>query len=187
MTSNELLKLVFNYSAYTEEKIQTEFLPLSSEQLNSKPGKESWSAAECFEHLFNTNQLYIPVFQNVLRKIENEKHDSETEFKHTLIGKMIIKSVDPEQSKKYKSPKAFRINVREVRKDILHQFLNQHQQLISIIKKFEEVDLRKIKIVSPASKFVKYNLGDSLMIIAYHNKRHILQAERAVKNFTNQK
>ena len=187
MTSNELLELVFNYSSYLEEKIQTEFLSLSSELMNSKPAPESWSAAECFEHLLQTNQLYFPVFQNILDKIVFEKHNSETEFKHTFIGKMIMKTVDPEQCKKYKSPKAFRINVSEVRKDILPQFLNQHKQLNSIIKKFEDVDLTKIKIVSPASKFIKYNLGDCLLIIAYHNKRHILQAERAIKNFSNQK
>lgn len=186
MNSKELLELVFNYSTYIEEKIQIEFLPLSSELMNSKPTPESWSAAECFEHLLKTNGLYIPVIRNVLDKIEYQQHNSESEFKHTFIGKMIIKSVDPEQSKKYKSPKAFRINVNEVRKDILQQFFNQHLQLNSIVKNFEGVDLTKIKIVSPSSKFVKYNLGDCLLIIAYHNMRHILQAERAVKNFSNQ-
>lgn len=186
MTSKELLKLVFVYSSYVEEKVQTKFLPLSNELLNRKPGPQSWSAAECFEHLLHTNELYFPIFQSVLDNMKNETLNSETEFKHTFIGKIIIKSVDPEQSKKYKSPKVFRITASEVRDDVCRQFLKQHEWLLAVIKKFEGADFTKIKIVSPASMFVRYNLGDCLLIIAYHNKRHILQAERAVASLSNQ-
>jgi len=40
----------------------------------------------------------------------------------------------------------------------------------------------KVKITSPFAKFVRYNIGDSLLIIANHNLRHLKQAGRVMKS-----
>lgn len=179
MTSEELFKFFFDYSLPVRQIVETKFFPLTSGLLNHKPSDESWSAAECFEHLLYTNGLYVPVFERISDNILKGYSCSGKVFKHTFMGKMIIKSVDPAQIKKYKSPKAFRIKTTGVRDNVLQQFLKQHEILLTKVMEFGQSDLQKIKIVSPASKFVRYNLGDCLMIIAYHNKRHIAQAERA--------
>lgn len=184
MTSKELFNHLMNYSQEVYSSVEIKFSNLTSEQINHKPSPQSWSCGECFEHLMKTNGLYIPTFNKLINQLDELKNDKGEEFKNSLTGKFIIKTVDPEQVKKYKSPKAFRLSVSNVRSDVIQQFLTQDRMLKSLIEKFNGKDLRKIKIASPASSLVRYNLGDCFTIIAYHNKRHINQAEKALISFT---
>ncbi len=183
MKSSELFLHLMNYYSEAISRVELNFLKLSFEQINHKPSPEKWSCGECFEHLLKTNGLYIPIFNKLINQLVDQKNDNGEEFRNTFTGKFIIKTVDPEQIKRYKSPKAFRLSVSNVRNDVIQKFLDQEKQLFTLIQKFEGKDLNKIKVTSPASVMIRYNLGDCLTILAYHNKRHINQAEKALNSF----
>ncbi|QQS35789.1 MAG: DinB family protein [Ignavibacteriales bacterium] len=175
-----MLKFYFDYSTEVTNEIKKDFGNIAPELLNRKPSSESWSAGECFEHLIKTNGLYFPVFEKLKLSLHNSDANGNIHFKNSFIGKMIIKTVDPDQMKKYKSPKAFRLTVSNVRSDVISVFLKQLEDLNKLIETFKNKNLAAYKITSPASPLVRYNLGDCLMIIAYHNRRHLKQAKNAI-------
>ena len=45
----------------------TFFGQLNSEQLNWKPAADSWSVAQCLDHLISANREYYPVFDRILK------------------------------------------------------------------------------------------------------------------------
>lgn len=53
------------------EKVITGLSNLTSEQLNWKPGEESWSIGQCLDHLIISDCLYFPAF----KKIAEGKHE----------------------------------------------------------------------------------------------------------------
>jgi hypothetical protein len=156
----------------------SEFKDYPEEVLNYKIS--GWSAAECFEHLLKINQPYIPTFENILKLYADS---ADKEFKNSFIGKYLIKSIHPDASLKVKTFSNFIPSGTDLSKGIIDDYLNQHFIIKGYIEKFRNFDLRNIKIKSPMSSFVKYNLGDACRIIIYHDLRHLKQAERAVKKF----
>ncbi len=177
MTTNELLKSFLKISDEVE-KSSEEFLNLSYNQINWRTSDSQWSIGECFEHLIRTNSKYIPEFQkNKLHSVEKINMN----FKHTLIGKFLINSMKPNNKRETKTPVSFNPIGSIIKESIVKDFLNQNKEIVEQVKNIDPAKL-KIKITSPFAKFVRYNIGDSLLIIANHNLRHIGQAGRVMQN-----
>lgn len=177
MSTKELIKNFLNVSAEVE-KLTEDFLHLSYNQINWKPADSQWSIGECFEHLTRTNEKYIPVYE------KNKLHNGENkilEFKPTFLGKFVLKSIMPDNIRKYKTAAAFNPIGSKINEGIIKDFFNQNERIVELAKNIDQTKLKK-KVSSPFLKLIKYNIGDSLLIVAYHNLRHILQAKRVLQN-----
>ena len=154
------------------------FLKLSPEQLNWRPSDKQWSVGECFEHLMRTNSEYIPYYQkSIITGIKNKSQ----QFNHTLLGKMVMNSMKPENKRKTKTPRSFNPIGSDIKESIVKDFLHQNNEIVDLVSRIDMSKLKE-KITSPFSKYVKYNMGDSLIIIAYHNLRHVQQAKDVIES-----
>lgn len=168
----------FLADASTAVEKAKKFSSLNYEQLNWRPAENTWSVAECFEHLIRTNAKYIPVFQKNASDSDNNKVVT---FNHTLMGKLILKSVTPDVKKKYKTGTYFNPIGSTIGENIVNEYLNLHYKMIELVKNLDHSKFKE-KVTSPFAKFVRYNIGDSLLIIANHDLRHLNQAERVIQN-----
>lgn len=157
------------------------FSSLSEAQLNWKPAPEKWSAGECIEHLVISNKTYFPEFELAARG----EHKNSLWKKITPLsgfwGKMLIKIVSPDNVKKAKAPGIFRPVSSNVSKSIIDDFAAGNEKLINYMNKFRDAEPDKIIISSPVNGFITYSLSDTLKILAYHEERHINQAEAVTK------
>jgi hypothetical protein len=177
MTTLELKNNFIKLSSDVK-KLAEEFLNLSYIQINWRPADSQWSIAECFEHLVRTNVKFIPVYKiYTVQEYENK----ELEFKPTLIGKLVLKSVMPGYNRKFKTPAPFNPIGSDIKESIVKDFLKQNSEITELVKIIDSSKLRK-KITSPFSKFVKYSIGESFIIIGNHNLRHLQQAGRVMQN-----
>ncbi len=177
MTTDKLLKSFLKISVEVE-KSSEEFLKLSYNQINWRATDSQWSIGECFEHLIRTNSKYITEFQkNKSYSVEKANMN----FKHTLIGKFVIYSMKPDNKRRTKTPSSFNPMRSVITESIAKDFLNQNKEILELVKNIDPAKL-KVKITSPFAKFVRYNIGDSLLIIANHNLRHLKQAGRVMKS-----
>ena len=62
--------------------------------------------------------------------------------------------------------------------DIIDRFLDQQNAYLDLIEKAKQVDLTKMKTNISISKLIKLRLCDTLMVVVYHNERHVWQAGR---------
>ncbi len=177
MTAKELINNFVNVSAEAT-KLAEDFLNLSYNQINWRPADSQWSIGECFEHLLRTNVKYIPVYEK--HKLP-ERRNNNNVYKQSILGKLIMKTVMPDFKRKTKTPVLFNPIGSEIKENIVSDFIKQNNEIIELAKKIDPSKLKE-KITSPISKLVKYNIGDSLLIVAYHNLRHLHQAKRVMLN-----
>ena len=177
MTTQDLITNFLNVTAevYQEAK---KLLGLSYQQLNWRPSEKQWSAGECFEHLIRTNKKYIPEYQKFSPSGFENKHQG---FKHSFVGKLLYNRMKPENTKRMKTPASFNPIGSDINESIVKDFLHQSNEIIELINKIEVSKLNVI-IRSPFANYIKYSIGDSLMIMAYHNLRHIKQAQRVTQS-----
>ncbi|MDT5060768.1 MAG: hypothetical protein QOH63_1227 [Acidobacteriota bacterium] len=180
MTSNQGEHLTGLVSAANTITNQTRagFGDLTAPQLNWKPGADQWSVAQCFDHLVTANGAFFPMFEKVLSGEKKNTFWESLPWLPAFWGKMVIKAVAPESTRKLKAPKIFQPSSSSVDGTIIRRFIDQQNQVIRYMKATEDLDLEKIKISSPVTRFITYSLMDAYRIIITHEKRHLLQAMR---------
>jgi hypothetical protein len=166
----------------TEENIERakkSFSHLSDIQLNWKPDPESWSVGECLSHLVNSNSLYLDKIANILNSFPTN-YEKDFTYKQSFMGKLISEGVDPANLKKAKTFKVFFPDKSAVQNKIIDEYVKSSEKLIELAGKMEHLDLEKIKLSSPVNIMIRLNLGDPLIIIPKHDKRHLNQAEKVM-------
>jgi hypothetical protein len=173
-------KLKENFLRLSSEAkiLAEEFLNMSYTQINWRAADSQWSIGECFEHLIRTNEKYITVYEKYKLHDQNDAH---VHYKQTLIGGFIIKSVMPDNGRKFKTSSSFNPIGSSINENIVTNFIKQNDKLIDLTENIDPLKIR-LKISSPFAKFIKYNIGDSLLVIGNHNLRHLNQAKRVMQN-----
>lgn len=180
MTGNQgedLSRLVFAANAITDQT-RVSFGDLSAHQLNWKPSPDHWSIAQCFDHLATANEAYFPLFEKVLSGEQKSTFWERLPWLPAFWGKMLIKAVSPESTRKLKAPKIFHPSSSRVDEAIIRRFIDQQNQVIRYMKATGDRDIEKIKISSPVSHLITYSLMDAYRILITHEQRHLLQATR---------
>ena len=187
MKNNELEKLINEYEAII---VRCENLTsgLTVDQLNWKPSPDKWSIAECLRHLTITNNLYYqnakPALLAALQK--NISKNKNSPIKFGIIGKIFM-GFEPPLKRKFKVPKVFSPKTKSntnFSKDVISDFIISKRNMIDLMRKSDSVDLNKVKVSSPVTKFIRIRLGEYFSIMAPHDRRHLWQAEN-VRNLPN--
>src|SRR3989449_10339692 len=180
MTSNQgehLSGLVSAANAIADQTLAG-FGDLTAPQLNWKPGADQWSVAQCFDHLVTANAAFFPIFEKVLSGEKKNTFWESLPWLPAFWGKMLIKAVAPETTRKLKAPKIFHPSNSSVDVAIIRRFIDQQNRVVRYMNATEDLDLEKITISSPVTRFITYSLMDAYRIIINHEKRHFLQAMR---------
>jgi len=185
MKAAEFLQLRKKETERISEIVNEEFLNLDSDIFNAKPSADKWSTAECFVHLNKTLDIYIPQMVEITKQKQNYIEHNEI-FKHSLIGKMAVKSMKPKPDNwipfKMKTFKALKPNLSKSNGDeILNEFLGFQNTILSVIEDLEGMSLIKPKIVTVVGPILKMRIGDALHFMIAHNQRHITQAKNVLR------
>ncbi len=162
--------------------VKQSFTMLSDVQINWKPAPDKWSIGECIEHLVVTNKKFFPAFKKIINGGHKNSFWQSFSPLSGLWGKMLLKIVSPEYVKKTKTASTFEPSVSTLPKSIIDDLVKCNNDIISYMDKFNNFDLKKIKIYSPVNKFITYSLLDALKIITNHEVRHINQAKRVMNS-----
>jgi len=180
ITLETIQQLKDKFISETESVIKDfgKFNLLSEDQINWKPSADSWSIAECVDHLSVTNKLYLEEFEKQFGEKRIETDCSKTEVQHKWLSKFIIKSVDPANAKKVSTFAVFMPSISSHSKDVLDKFSDMQNQFINLLITAEKLNLNEYVMSSPAAKIIKENFCDVLEIIRLHDRRHFNQAEK---------
>ncbi len=156
------------------------FGPLTPAQLNWKPSAERWSVAQCFDHLLTSNRGYFPIIDNVLAGYKRTFWQS-VPVLPGLMGKLLIKSLDPVSGRNLKAPGKFQPAQSDISGSVIDNFTAQQAMVVEKMKATEHLDLEKIIINSPVTAVVTYSLMDAYRVIVVHEHRHFQQAQRVTQ------
>lgn len=164
--------------------VKDEFFDLPDDAFYKQPEPKKWSAAQCFDHLNLTMEIYVP--QMVTKVQEKERYRGQNgEFKLSFWGKLAVNAMKPKTDKsipmKMKTFKKLRpLKNGQSKNQLLEQFLLYQKDIIFVIKGLEYMSLTKPKIISALGPIFKLRIGDALHFMIAHNQRHLLQAKNAI-------
>ncbi|MEX0685933.1 MAG: DinB family protein [Balneolales bacterium] len=161
-TTNELTKL---------------FGSLTSKQLNWKPNPETWSIAQNMDHIIVINQSYFPILSDLKKGSYKLPFIAKIGFLVSILGKILLKAVNPDRRKKMKTFSIWEPSKREISDDILDKFKSHQTELKQQIEGSEDLIKRGAIISSPANKYIVYKLETAFDIIVTHEQRHLEQAK----------
>jgi len=174
------LRAVIDAANNVANEARSTFGHLTPSQLNWKPSAERWSVAQCFDHLLTSNKGYLPIIDNVLAGYRRTFWQSMPVLPG-LMGKLLVKSMDPASTRKVKAPKRFQPAQSEISASVINDFVAQQKQIVDKMKSTEHLDLEKIVITSPVAGVVIYSLMDAYRLIVVHEQRHFQQAKRVTE------
>jgi hypothetical protein len=157
---------------------EAEFGVLTAEQLNLKPSSDSWSIAQCLDHLITTNKTYFPQIEAIISGRFKKTFYRRLPLLPKLFGKILIKTVSPDTERKTKTAKVFYPGSSELPGSIVKDFTSHNNLLIELIQKTYGLNTEKIIISSPVSPSIVYSLKDAFIILTLHEERHLNQAKR---------
>lgn len=150
--------------------------------LNAKAATEVWSALECIEHLNLYAKFYLPELSKVINHAKQTPNDI---FHSGWLGNYFANSMIPKENlNKMKTFKDKNPNGSELSINVIDEFINGLGTLLDLLERCRQLSLTHNKTAISISKYIKLRLGDTLRVVIYHNTRHLLQAEKAVKLYS---
>ena len=136
-----------------------------------RPGGK-WSIAALFDHMAILNRLYLHEIQPAL---EMASHSTRRAWSPTLAGRILLWAVNT----KLKLPTAPVFHPPDPSSDpnAITRFLVSHQEIADLLDRSVDVHWKSVRVSSPASSFVKLNLGDVFLTLTDHAQRHLAQVE----------
>lgn len=149
--------------------------------LNNRLSNNSWSVLECIEHLNLYGNFYLPEINN---RIMESVTTAQPFFKSGWLGNYFANSMLPKDKlNKMKTFRSMNPIHSKLTQQTLDNFIVQQIQLLELLNQAKKVDLNKVKTSISITPLIKLRLGDTLRIVIYHNKRHIVQAKNILKSY----
>ena len=145
-----------------------------------RPQPGSWSAAECLAHLSVSTDLFLPVLVKAIADGRAKGLTSAREPKMDVVGRTLRWFMEPPIRSRVKTKAPFVPRSARAKAEAFGEFAALQSKLVDVLHTAEGLDLRKLKIVSPFDKRVKYNVYSAFRILVAHQRRHLWQAEKAV-------
>jgi hypothetical protein len=146
-----------------------------------RPHPNSWSAAECLAHLSISTEMFLPALRSALEDARKRNLVSDKPPKMDFVGSVLRWFLDPPFRQRVKTAQPFVPKSVRAKAEAFGEFSTLQNKLLEILRATRGLDLRRIKIVSPFDKRVKYNLYSAFRIVAAHQRRHLWQAEQAIE------
>ncbi|HKD14442.1 MAG TPA: DinB family protein [Candidatus Angelobacter sp.] len=142
--------------------------------------EDSWSVAECLDHLAIGNRIYLSAMQAAAQQARKQGRGRRSPAKPGLIGRWFAGYLEPPARAPFKTraPRSIRPRKAPALSDAFDQFIESHHQMRTFLNSNADLDLAKIRFVNPFIRGVRFSLATGLHVIPAHERRHLWQAWR---------
>jgi hypothetical protein len=151
---------------------------LSDRQCNWRPPGEGWSIAQCLEHLNLLGYRVLLGIDAGLSKARERRWLRDGPFEYGFVGTRFIRWMEPSSGMKLRAPAIYRPPEGHSAADAGARFLALQDELSRRVRESDGIDLGRIKIASPITRLVRFNLATWFAALAAHERRHLRQAWR---------
>jgi len=157
---------------------------LDDDQLNWRPAPDSWSIAECLQHLNVSVSATLPAFDRAIAEGRSKQQFAPGPFRYSWIARMMVASMEPPPKFRMKAPQLIRVVAGAAtyrRADVLPEFGALRDRLADRVRLAAGLDLAHVRTISPVNRMLRMPLGAYFAFILAHDRRHLWQA-RNVRN-----
>jgi hypothetical protein len=151
---------------------------LHHHQLNLRIESDRWSIAECIVHLNLFSDVFVGEIRSVIDNARRLKLYGGGPYKMDIVGRLLKYALEPPSKWTSVTGADFEPLVVEPLENVIPTFIKLQAELVELVTESSGLDLNRIKITSPVSNHVRYNLYACFQIIAAHQRRHLQQADQ---------
>jgi len=152
---------------------------ISDAQFAWRPEPDRWSIGQIVSHLRATGGSYVASLRPALATARERGMTDRGDFRPGLIGGMMVRSMEPPPRMRFKAPRIWRPaegeGSRLDRERELAGWRALHDDFEALIRAAVGLDLRRVRIASPAAKLMRISAGDALALLLAHERRHLWQ------------
>lgn len=179
LESPDLLQTIVTETDKNSDETKRLVTGLSEAQLSWTSAPESWSIAQCLDHLATTSKAFEPYLTAAIKRGRDKwPVSSPVPYRPSWVGGWLIKQVLPETTRKVSSPKVFRPSQSPAIENAAEEFLKQQAEFLRFVREAEGLDYNKTKLRSPVTPLMRYSLADAFVVTVVHGWRHLAQARR---------
>jgi hypothetical protein len=151
---------------------------LDEARFNWRPSPQDWSIEECLSHLTMVGQWEIPALEQAIDQGRARGLTGQGPFEYGAIDRFIVHQTEPPVRSPLPAPRHFVPLHGQPVTAVMPTFFHVQSQLLIQLDRADGLDLRRVKVATPISRFLKMSLGMMFAQIAAHERRHLLQAQR---------
>jgi hypothetical protein len=160
------------------EDIKKNFGSLSPGQLNWKPAPESWSIAQCLDHLIRSNEEFYPELDKLAAGTRKNTFWQNWSPLSGIAGGFLVSTLKRDGNKVKTNQKM--TPPSDIDADIVDRFLRHQADFTEKIRAASGTEWRKVVLTSPFVKIMTYRMDVGLQALIEHEKRHVRQAKRVM-------
>ena len=166
--------------AANEQDAQTLVAGLTEAQGGWRPGPESWSIAECLDHLATANRVYLDAMTPAAARALADGHRRRRPALPGVIGRWFIRSLEPpaKPHSRRKAPRLIKPRDGPPLADAVAAFLASQREVRGFLRRYADIDLAGRRFPNPFVPGIRFSLATGLHVIAAHERRHLWQAWR---------
>ncbi len=161
-------------------EVRVSFAGLTDEQLNWKSSPDSWSIAQCLDHLILTGRAFKREFDALASGTRKNTFWQQYSPFSSVAGKLLIKAIKSD-AKKVKAPTPVIVPPSEIPTGIIDRFAEANEELAARIASTASEDWKKHVVTSPFASAVTYTVDDAYTVLVEHERRHLRQAKRVTE------
>lgn len=145
-----------------------------------RPSPANWAVADCLVHLNATSTAFLPRIREALDMAHRGGLTGQEPYRLDVWGWALCKMLEPPARMKVKTPPSFEPSGSEPPEKVLADFDRLQDLLLQCVQASEGLPLGRLKVSSPFSKHLRYNLYSTYRVVPAHQRRHLWQAERVL-------
>ena len=151
---------------------------LTEAQFNWRPAADRWSIEDCLAHLTLVGQWQVRAIEEAIDRARARGLTGSGPFEYSALERYMLRETEPPVRHEMPSRKRFVPVHGQPVTGILPTFLHVQRQFTIQLERADGLDLRRVKVVTPISRWVKLSLGMAFAQTAAHERRHLEQSRR---------
>jgi hypothetical protein len=151
---------------------------LNEARFNWRPAPGEWSIEECLSHLTMVGQWEVLAIEQAIELGKQRGLTGAGPFEYGVIDRYVVHQTEPPVRSPRATPRHFVPLHGQPLTAVMPTFYHVQSQLLIQLERADGLDLRRVKVTTPISRFFKMSLGAMFAQIAAHERRHLEQARR---------
>lgn len=168
-----------------EQTIGEYFSGLSADKLNAGAGENTWSIAQCLQHIIKTNQSYFPALEQLAQGTFRASLWQKYSPFSASIGRNLPVELGAIVRKKYKAPRIFQPAQRDISPKIVEDVCENLHRLQRLADEIMTRGQWNTVISSPVSPLITFSAGSAITMLIGHTERHVQQAKSRLASSAN--
>ncbi len=141
---------------------------------------DSWSVAECLDHLAIANRVYLGAMQPAALRAYEQGRQRCGPALPGLAGRFFVSTLEPPVKVLFrmKSPRSIRPRAVPSLAGALASFVAAQNEVRAFLRTNANLDLAGVRFPNPFLPGVRFSLATGLHVITAHERRHVWQAWR---------